>query len=187
MAEKDLPKRKGTRWQGYDYGFAGMYFVTICVRDRRPILSEITVKDNDDEVGEGLAPPAILDRSFMCANVVLKPCGEIAKEQLLALEKRYTGLKISDYVIMPEHIHAIIIVPEGAGGASPSPTLNDVICAFKSITSKMCKEKCGVEKMFQRSYFDHIIRDADDCRKHKNYISDNPRKRLLEEDNSEDE
>lgn len=41
--------------------------------------------------------------------------------------------------------------------------------------------------MFQRSYFDHVIRDCEDYRKHQNYISDNPRKRLLEEDLSEDE
>ena len=68
MAEKDLPKRKGTRWQGYDYGLAEMYFVTICVRDRRPILSEITVKDNDDEVGEEQAPPLRLMMSFVLSN-----------------------------------------------------------------------------------------------------------------------
>ncbi|MBQ2733486.1 MAG: hypothetical protein IJF74_04940 [Clostridia bacterium] len=187
MADNELPKRKTARLRGFDYSTSGAYFVTVCVQDRKSILSEITAKNDDNEVGEGLAPPATRNQSFVDANVVLKPCGEIAEEQLFALEKRYDGLKISDYVIMPEHIHAIIIISERAGGASPSPTLNDVICTFKSLTAKQCKAVCGVEKIFQRSYFDHIIRDNDDYRKHRNYIVDNPRKRLLEEKLSKDE
>ena len=52
--DKDLPKRKSTRLKNFDYSSAGAYFVTICVRDRMHILSEITV-------GEGLAPPEIAD------------------------------------------------------------------------------------------------------------------------------
>ncbi len=70
---------------------------------------------------------------------------------------------------------------------SPSPTLSDIVCEFKSLASRLCKEKYGVERMFQRSYYGHIIRDNDDYRKHKNYILDDPRKRLLEEELSKDE
>ena len=54
------------------------------------------------KVGEGLAPPAY--------SVKLKPCGEIAEEQLKNLEKRYQNVTIEDYVIMPDHIHVIIII-----------------------------------------------------------------------------
>ena len=52
---------------------------------------------------------------------------------------------------MPDHIHAAIFLHGKAGGASPSPTLDDVLCAFKSLTSRSCKQKYGMEKMFQRS------------------------------------
>ncbi len=132
--EKELPKRKPTRLKNFDYSSAGVYFVTICIRDRMNILSEIvktdltaTEKTNGLAVGEGLAPPEI--------TVKLKPCGEIAKEQLQLIEARFPSVTIEDYVIMPDHIHVVIFLHEKAGGASPSPTLDDVICAFKSLTA----------------------------------------------------
>ena len=83
--EKELPKRKPTRLKKFDYSSAGAYFVTICIRDRMNILSEIvktdltaTDKANGLAVGEGLAPPEI--------TVKLKPCGEVVKEQLQLIE-----------------------------------------------------------------------------------------------------
>ena len=69
--EKELPQRKSTRLKNFDYSSAGAYFVTICVRDRLQILSEIirdditaTDKTSEIAVGEGLAPPA-----FPCRNI----------------------------------------------------------------------------------------------------------------------
>ena len=118
--EKELPKRKSTRLKEFDYSTSGAYFITICVRDRKNILSE-TVKTNVtdtnetyNEVGEGLAPPEY--------TVKLKPCGKVVEEQLHLLEKRFPSISVEDYVIMPDHIHAIIFLHEKAGGASPSPT-----------------------------------------------------------------
>ena len=180
--EKELPKRKPTRLKNFDYSSAGAYFVTICIRDRMNILSEITVgeglappeiadltatdKTNGLAVGEGLAPPEI--------TVKLKPCGEVVKEQLQLIEARFPSVTIEDYVIMPDHIHAVIFLHEKAGGASPSPTLDDVVCAFKSLTSRSCKQKFGIEKMFQRSSAEHIVRDRDDYETRRKYIYENP-------------
>ena len=117
--ENQLPKRKPTRLKNFDYSTKGAYFVTICVRDRMKILSEIVkinLSPNDREigtaVGEGLAPPEI--------TVILKPCGEIVKEQLQLIEARFPSVTIEDYVIMPDHIHAVIFLHEKTGGASPS-------------------------------------------------------------------
>ena len=182
--DKDLPKRKSTRLKNFDYSSAGAYFVTICVRDRMHILSEITVgeglappeiadltsadKTSGIAVGEGLAPPEI--------TVKLKPCGEIVKEQLQLIEIRFQGVTVEDYVIMPDHIHAVIFLRGKAGGASPSPTLNDVICAFKSLTSRSCKQKYGIEKMFQRSFAEHIVRDREDYETRRKYIYENPKR-----------
>ena len=61
-----------------------------------------------------------------------------------------------------------------SGGASPSPTLDDVVCAFKSLTSRSWKQKFGIEKMFQRSYAEHIVRDRDDYETRRKYIYENP-------------
>ena len=76
--EKELPKRKPTRLKNFDYSSAGAYFVTICIRDRMNILSEIlktdltaTDKTNGLSVGEGLAPPG-----FLCKYA---PCGAVIK------------------------------------------------------------------------------------------------------------
>jgi REP element-mobilizing transposase RayT len=173
--DKDLPKRKSTRLKNFDYSSAGAYFVTICVRDRMQILSEIVRTDLTSAnktigiaVGEGLAPPEI--------TVKLKPCGEIVKEQLQLIETRFPSVTVEDYVIMPDHIHAVIFLHGKAGGASPSPTLDDVICAFKSLTSRSCKQKYGIEKMFQRSSAEHIVRDREDYETRRKYIYENPKR-----------
>ncbi len=168
--ESKLPGRKSTRLKSFDYSTTGAYFITICTHNRKNILSRIVRTENreiiDLSVGEGLAPPEYRSE--------LKPCGMIADEQLKLIENRYPSVTIEDYVIMPNHIHIIIYLHEEAGGASPSPTLDDVVCAFKSLTSRICKQRLGVDKMFQRSYADHIIRNYDDYEKHVKYIHDNP-------------
>ena len=108
-----------------------------------------TYKTIETAVGEGLAPPEI--------TVKLKPCGEVVKEQLQLIETRFPSVTVEDYVIMPDHIHAVIFLHEKTGGASPSPTLDDILCAFKSLTSRNCKQKYGIEKMLQRSSAGYIF------------------------------
>lgn len=81
---------------------------------------------------------------------------------------------------MPDHIHAIIFLHRNAGGASPSPTLNDVVCVLKSLTSRSCKQRYGIENIFQRSYIDHIIRDREDYETRRKYIYENPIRRAFD-------
>ncbi len=181
----ELVQRKSTRLKNFDYSSVGAYFVTICTKDRKQILSDIVMPrftaKNDlqhlNTVGEGLATPETEHALRIITDtpwVRLKSCGRIAEEQLLLLEKRYSNVTVENYVIMPDHIHAIIFLHEVSGGASPSPTLDNVICAYKSLTSRMCKQLYGIEKMFQRSYMEHIIRDRSDYEAKANYIHDNP-------------
>ena len=191
--ENTLPKRKSTRLRYFDYASKGAYFVTICTQERRQLLSEVFLpssqiypKTKCQPVGVGLAPPAsfpLFVPDDVVTKIKLKPCGQIAEKQLLLLEKRYPSVAIWDYVIMPDHIHAIIFLnndtieetnQSNTGGASPSPTLNDIICSFKSLTARACKQKYGVERMFQRSYAEHIIRDYKDYETRKAYIQQNP-------------
>ena len=120
--ENNLPKRKHPRLNRYDYSTAGAYFITICTQNRRCLLSRI--------VGRGLAPTEIQYTAY----------GQIAQEQLLMLEQRYPSLKIDQYVIMPNHIHAILLLEEPAG-ASPRPTIMDIVCAYKSLTTRPCKKE----------------------------------------------
>lgn len=117
----NLPKRKPTRLANFDYSTNGAYFITICTYNRKRFFGNI--------VGQGLAP----------AENRLSIYGQIAEEQLLLLENRYQNIKIYKYVIMPNHIHIIISINNTAG-ASPCPTISNIICTYKSLTSRICRQ-----------------------------------------------
>ena len=152
----DFKKRKQVRLKGYDYGTSGAYFVTVCTQNKECILGNI--------VGQGLAP----------AEMSLSLYGKIVKDQLLDLENRYKSIKIDKYVIMPNHIHVIIIL-DNTAGASPCPTISDIICSFKSITTRICNKLDNKQqKIFQTSFHDHIIRGEKDYQKIWEYIDTNP-------------
>lgn len=157
----EYPKRKPVRLKGYDYSQNGAYFITVCTWERKCILSDITV-------GEGLAPPA---------KYQLTQVGKLVQEQLLALEARYPTVQIEKYVIMPNHIHAILQIREGeTGGASPSPTLMDAVRVLKSITTRMYHGLGTDSNLWQRSFYDHVIRSDADWREIWEYIENNPAK-----------
>ena len=154
--ENNLPKRKHPRLHHYDYSTAGAYFITICTQNRRCLLSRI--------VGGGPSP----------AEIHYTVYGQIAQEQLLLLEQRYPFLKIDRYVIMPNHIHAILLLQESAG-ASPRPTIMDIVCAYKSLTASACRKVQPVDKLFQTSFYEHVIRGREDYDEIAEYIVNNPK------------
>lgn len=92
-----LPVRKHPRLRDYDYSSDGAYFVTICTKDRKCILSKITA-----------------------GSIEYSEYGRIAEKQLLSLEERYPFVKLDKYVIMPDHIHMMLILSGNAAGASPA-------------------------------------------------------------------
>jgi len=154
--ESRLPKRKHVRLNHYDYSTAGAYFITICTQNRRCLLSHI--------VGRGLAP----------AEIEYTVYGQIAREQLLLLEQRYPLLKIDRYVIMPNHIHAILLLKETAD-SSHRPTIMDIVCAYKSLVTRQCKKVRPIDKLFQISFFEHVIRGQQDYNEIAVYIMNNPK------------
>ena len=151
-----LPKRKHPRL-AYDYSTAGAYFITICTQNRRCLLSRI--------VGRGLAPAEIQYTAY----------GQIAQEQLLLLEQRYPSLKIDQYVIMPNHIHAILFLEESAEDRQ-RPTIMDIVCAYKSLTTRLCKKVHPIDKLFQTSFYEHVLRGREDYYEIAEYIENNPKK-----------
>ena len=163
----ELAKRRPTRLKGFDYGGNEAYFVTICTHSHKNTLSEIVV-------GEGLAPP----------EVKLSALGKIAEAQILNLPTRFFGVTIENYVIMPNHVHLLIFIDgsDVAGGGGPSPTLNAVICAFKSLTVRNYKKLCSADKIWQRSFYDHIIRNEKDYSAYWDYIDNNPSAWVLGKD-----
>ncbi|MBQ4546922.1 MAG: transposase [Oscillospiraceae bacterium] len=146
---------------GYDYSKSGYYFVTICTEGRKPVLST---------VGRGLAPAA--------NTVTLTGIGKIAEEQLLLLESRYPFVRIDRYVIMPNHIHIVFALLGKTAGASPRPTLFDIVCAYKSCTTRICNKLLQTpgRKIFQTSFYDEIIRNQSAYDEISEYIFENPMK-----------
>ena len=157
--EKELPKRKHPRLDNYDYSSVGAYFITICTQNRRCVLSRI--------VGRGLAPAET-------TAIEYTSLGEIAEKQLFLLADRYPYLTIDQYVIMPNHIHAILILNGETAGASPRPTLTDIVCTYKSLSTRECKKSGFREKLFQTSFYEHIIRSREDYEEIVKYIYENP-------------
>ena len=164
---KPLPQRKHPRLKEFDYSTPGAYFVTICAQNRRCLFSRI--------VGRGLAP----------AEVQLTSLGRIARTQLFSLENRYDHLKIDQFVIMPNHIHAILLLNESAG-ASPRPTIPDIICAYKSLTTRQFRSSGHTGKVFQTSFFEHVIRGQSDYDEIAQYILNNPKQWELDQLYSEE-
>ena len=144
-----METRKKIRLENFDYSTEGYYFITICTANKKKILGTV--------VGEGL-----------CAlpKIVFTDIGINVEKALLFINNKYNA-KIDKYVIMPNHIHFIIKMAGGHG----DPPLQSIIGYFKSYTTKLYK---GI--LWQRSFYDHIIRDENDYLKIWNYIDTNPAK-----------
>ena len=165
--ENSYPKRKYPRLATFDYSTPGAYFITICTQNKRRLLSSV--------VGQGLAP----------AELHLTAYGRIAEEQLFLLEKRYPTLKIDQYVIMPNHIHAILILAE-ATDQIQSPAIPDIVGAYKSLTTKACNRLTPIGKLFQTSFYEHVIRGQADYDEIAQYILNNPKQWELDKLYSEE-
>ena len=100
--------------------------------------------------------------------------GQIALEQLLSLEHRYPSLTIDRYVIMPNHIHVILLLAEAVENHR-NPTIMDIVCAYKSLTTRQCKNMRPIDQLFQTSFYEHVIRGQEDYNEIAEYIVNNPK------------
>ncbi len=149
MAE--LPKRKQIRLKEYDYSQNGYYFVTICTKDRQNIFGKIEIE-----------------------KVILTGLGNIVESEIQNINKRYNNVFIDNYVIMPNHIHMIVVIQYDKQNAFNTESdkhfdIPNVIGRFKAGISR----KCGFT-VWQRGYYEHIIRDEQDYQVIYEYISNNP-------------
>ena len=155
-----LQQRKRNRISEFDYSTNGAYFVTICTHERRKLLSEI--------VGDGSPVP--------------KPIGSLAEEWIWRIPEKYPGTAVDQYVIMPDHIHMLLRIDHIFGTGNPSPTLGNIIGWYKYQVTKQFNQSFGApgEKLFQRSYYDHVIRNQQDYDEVWQYIENNPIKWIMQ-------
>ncbi|MEG1895991.1 MAG: transposase [Oscillospiraceae bacterium] len=150
----ELPSRKPTRLKNFDYSTANYYFVTICTHNKSHLFCDVNE---------------------------LNICGEIAKTELLNVSNHFDGVRIDKYVIMPDHIHTIIVI--GCGDKSqplkPLPTLSTIVGLYKSGVSKRIHKIEPDVTIWQKSFNDRIIRSEQDYLKAWKYIDENPLKQAL--------
>ena len=149
------PERKSNRLADFDYGQPGAYFITVCTKDRNCILS--TIVGADDHIG---------------------PC--VVLTQIGVVVDKYTKSipGIGEYVIMPNHVHMILHISSADILHGPmwssAPTNASVPSLIKTWKTLITKE-LG-HSIWQRSYYDHVIRDERDYLMRVQYISENPAK-----------
>ena len=153
---EELPKRKKGRLTGYDYSANGSYYITVCTKDKQHILGH--------SVGGG-----VLDAPY----VRLSKYGAMVQDALLEMDTFYDDITINHYVVMPNHIHFILsICGEGGPPRTPAPT-NARLPAFLSAWKRLTNKKAGFS-LWQRGYYDHIIRCESDYLRIWQYMDENP-------------
>jgi len=155
--DPDLHHRRSIRLKGFDYRSEGAYFVTLCTHGRACYFGEIV----DDPV-EG----AVMQKHT---------AGEMVERAWLGLEARFEGLSLDEWILMPNHLHGIVILPDKFEW-----TFFDVMHDFKSwTTTSYCR---GVhakqfepfqKRFWHRNYFERIIRSERELEQARLYIRNN--------------
>ena len=155
------PQRKTTKLKDYDYSQNGYYFITICTINRINYFGEVR------RGGVLLLP-----------NMALTEMGKIVSDQWHEIQSRYENIILDEFIVMPNHIHGIIAIADRREEQSPSPTINDIVCAFKSITTKICNKSGNSQGriIWQRSFHDNIIRNEQSLMEIREYIVNNASK-----------
>ena len=160
--EKELPQRKRLRLRNFDYSMPGAYFITICTHNRKCTLSHV--------VGAIHESP---ETKLTCY-------GKILDKIIRNIPDRHKAT-IDTYVIMPNHIHLIIIITddEELRAIRESPlrgrsVISKVIGYIKMNASKEIHRQHGDATIWQRGFHDHVIRDRRDYEKIAKYIYENP-------------
>ncbi len=176
----ELPKRKSTRLHGYNYDESRAYFITLCTEGKKCILSRIDPLDcqmqlSHEAVGEG--SPLPLHARYVANHTVL---GNLLDTYICRISTQYPTVSVDSYVIMPNHVHLLLAIanqsPEDGGRGDPSPTIPSVVGWLKyhaTVEINRVWDTTG-KRVFQRSFYDHIIRSPQDYNDHLRYIHENP-------------
>ena len=165
------PRRRNLRLAEFDYSQPGAYFVTIVTQDRKLLFGQV------------------LD-----GEMVLNDIGRMVTELWLAIPDHFSNVELGEFVVMPNHIHGIISITNerattiynvGATHASPLPGISNgpkpgsigaIVGSFKSATSKRIHDltNSGGHHLWQRNYYEHVIRNERDLQAIYDYILANP-------------
>lgn len=173
--------RRSIRLKGYDYSQSGAYFITITTQDRECLFGNI-----------------------IQGEMILSVQGQMIEKVWSEMSIHYPGIETDRFVVMPNHIHGIIILNVGVSPCArpnnreeeqiqePIPTMSlpDVIQRFKSLTTARYREGVLLHqwepfkgRLWQRNYYEHVIRDEESLNKIREYILNNPLNWEMDEEN----
>jgi len=172
--------RRSIRLKGYDYTQAGAYFVTICTKDRACLFGD---------VADGV--------------MRLNQMRHIVRQCWLAIPDHFPHVLLDEFVVMPNHVHGILVImpTHDVGATHASPLQNDdtptrprgpqprsvasIVGSFKSAAAKRINEHRGTPgaPIWQRNYYEHIIRDDESLNRIRQYIAENPLHWYLDREN----
>ena len=170
---KQIYNPKSNRLQNYDYSSNWWYFITMCTKNRENYFGEI-----------------------INWEMVLNEYWKIAKKYYLEIPKHFSFVILDEFIIMPNHIHWIIIIEKNGANNNELKqnrfqnqwkwTISSIIGSFKSICTKTInKSQNKVFFAWQPNYYDRIIRNEDELQRIRKYILENPLKRGLDKEKSE--
>jgi REP element-mobilizing transposase RayT len=149
----DIHHRRSIRLKNYDYSCAGMYFVTICIENRDCLLGEI-----------------------IDGQMHMNAAGRIVAETWQWLASQYDYIMLDEWVVMPNHIHGIIVRVPTTEPTEKHKPLGRLIGAFKTVSTKrinILRDSLSM-KLWQRNYWEHIVRNEQSLQQIRQYIANNP-------------
>lgn len=184
--------RKSIRIPGYDYSQPGLYFITICAKDKENIFGEIHAPENFNYPVAGVQNSEPLQNAPQPnqSTVTLFPLGNIANKCWMEIPSHYPNVILHESILMPNHIHGIIEIKETNkpnNNISDQPLKHEFQKIIpKSIGSIIRGYKIGVTKeahssgemidVWQRNFYEHIIRGEKEFYIISDYIINNPLK-----------
>lgn len=141
-----LPQRKNVRLQHFDYYANGYYFITICCLDKRPLLG--TLHQGEIQVS--------LD-------------GQHLLEEMFSLERTLRGISVYDYVIMPNHFHLVVEIQRKEGETGMG------VSGFVRLLKGNVTKRSG-KSLWQRGYYEHVVRQDESLQEIVQYMKNNPRR-----------
>jgi putative transposase len=163
----DFNRRRTLRLKKFNYSTAAIYFVTVCTRDRQAFFGNV-------------------DGGHMCPSVM----GRIVSECWFELPYHYARLELGAFALMPNHVHGLISLRDSVGaGLRPAPTaatVSEIVGVFKSFAARRIHEADASlpAKVWQRGFYEHIVRSGDECAKIQRYILQNPARWEFDRENS---
>ena len=167
-------RRRSIRLKDYDYSQAGAYFITICTQNGRYLFGDV-----------------------VNSEIRLNELGQVVEIEWLKTAEIRENVELDEFVVMPNHFHGIlVIIGDGRGTACRAPTfeqfgkslsgsLPTIVRSFKSAAAKHINEMRSTPgvPIWQRNYYEHVIRSEDDLNHIREYIVNNPVNWDLDEEN----